>query len=80
MARHGRGECEEYISDNRGRNQEGSKNSMFGVDPADHPSSVSVIVEGITYNSIKEATAATGYSKYVINKRIKENHIDFKYT
>lgn len=52
---------------------------MFGIDPADHPSSVSVIVEGITYNSIKEATAATGYSKYVINKRIKENHIDFKY-
>ena len=79
VARHARGDCEEYVPDNRGRNQEGPNNVMFGIDPADHPSSISVVVEGITYNSIKEATAATGYSKYIINKRIKENHKDFKY-
>ena len=79
VARHARGDCEEFIPSRRGKNQAGNSNHMFGINPKDHPSSVSVVVKGITYNSIKEATEATGYSKYIINKRIKENNPDFKY-
>lgn len=62
------------------REQNGENNHMFGIDPKDHPSSKSVSICGVEYNSIKEATAATGYSKYIINKRIKDKHPDFKYS
>lgn len=59
--------------------QHGEHNFMYGIDPKDHPSSKAVIIFGVTYNSIKEATAATGHSKYIITTRIKEGHPDFSY-
>lgn len=61
------------------RNQAGEKNHMYGISPKDHPSSKSVCICGNVYTSIKEATAATGYSKYIITSRIKEGHPDFKF-
>jgi group I intron endonuclease len=61
------------------KDQYGKNNNFFGVDPKDHPSSVAVIINDIKYDSIKQATEATGFSKYIINSRIKENHIDFRY-
>ncbi|MCY1416269.1 hypothetical protein D9M71_317730 [compost metagenome] len=64
---------------NRHGTRKGVDNNMFGIDPKDHPSSISVIIFNIEYDSIKQATEATGYSKYIINKRIKENHPDFQY-
>lgn len=57
----------------------GKKNHMFSLSQKDHPSSKSVYVCGIIYSSIKEATSATGYSKYIITSRIKEGHPDFKF-
>jgi group I intron endonuclease len=61
------------------REQSSEQNHMFGIDPKDHPSSISVIINDIKFDSIKQATEATGYSKYIINSRIKENHPDFQY-
>lgn len=61
------------------RDQAGDKNHMTGIDPKDHPSAVKVIVDGVLYTSIKEATAATGYSKYIINSRIKSNTPGFSH-
>lgn len=61
------------------RNQFGENNNFFGIDPKDHPSSIAVIINNIKYDSIKQATEATGFSKYIINSRIKENHPDFRY-
>lgn len=62
------------------RNQIAENNHMFGIDPKDHPSSIAVIINNIKYDSIKQATEATGFSKYIINTRIKENHPDFRYS
>lgn len=61
------------------RNQNSEQNHMFGIDPKDHPSSIAVIINNIKFDSIKQATEETGFSKYTINKRIKENHPDFQY-
>lgn len=61
------------------RNQSGKNNHMFGIPPEKHPNSISVIISGVLYSSLKEAVDGTGLSKYIINKRIKENHKDFKY-
>lgn len=63
----------------RRRNQAGENNHMFGIDTFLHPCSVKVIILGEVYNSIKDATAATGFSKYIINQRIKQGHNDFAY-
>lgn len=59
--------------------QSGSNNHMFGIRQEDHPSSKCVIIYGIEYPSIKQATAETGHSKFVITSRIKEGHPDFKF-
>lgn len=56
-----------------------NKGKKSGVLPSEHPSAKSVIIFGVTYGSIKDATAETGYSKYVITSRIKEGHPDFKF-
>lgn len=60
--------------------QHGAHNFMFGIRRKDHPSSKSVTICGITYDSIKDATDATGYSKYIITTRIKEGHPDFSFS
>lgn len=79
VARHARGDVEEFLPQRRGGNQTADKNNMFGIDPKDHPSSISVIINNIKFDSIKQATESTGFSKYIINTRIKENHPDFQY-
>jgi GIY-YIG catalytic domain. len=63
----------------RQKDQYGEKNNFFGIDPKDHNSSVAVIINDIKFDCIKHATEATGHSKYIIHKRIKENHPDFQY-
>lgn len=73
--RYSKGDIEEYVPERRGGNQTIGRK----LDPKDHPSSVSVVVEGVKYDSLKQATEATGYSKYIINQRIKQKHPDFKY-
>lgn len=80
VSRHARGDIEQFIPQRRGGNQEADKNSRFGIDPKDHPSSISVVINNIKYDSIKQATESTGFSKYIINSRIKENHPDFRYS
>lgn len=60
-------------------NQDGENNHMFGINPEDHPSAKIVVICGIEYGSIKQAVADTGYSKYIITSRIKQNHPDFKF-
>jgi hypothetical protein len=52
---------------------------MFGIKPKDHPSAVAVIINNVEFDTIKEAAETTGISKYIISKRIKENHPDFQY-
>ena len=79
VSRHARGDVEEFMPQRRGGDQRADKNKMFGIDPKDHPSSISVIINDIKYDSIKQATEATGFSKYIINSRIKESHPDFQY-
>lgn len=79
VARYARGDVEEFIPQRRGGDQMAAKNSRFGIDPKDHPSSISVIINNIKFDSIKQATEETGFSKYIINSRIKENHPDFQY-
>lgn len=61
------------------REQNGENNHMFGISPKDHPSSKAVVIESILYTSIKEATEATGFSKFIITTRIKEGHPNFAY-
>lgn len=61
------------------REQDGDKNHMFGIDPKDHPSSTPMIINGILYNSLKEACIGTGLSKYLIRKQIKNGHPNFAY-
>lgn len=73
--RYSKGDVEEYVPERRGGNQTVGRK----LEPKDHPSAVAVIVEGKHYHSLKEATEDTGYSKYIINQRIKQNHPDFKY-
>jgi group I intron endonuclease len=79
VSRYARGDVEEFIPQRRGGNQRSDQNHMYGIDPKDHPSSIAVIINNIKYDSIKQATADTGFSKYIINSRIKENHPDFQY-
>lgn len=79
VSRVARGDVEEFTPQRRGGNQTVEKNSMFGIDQKDHPSSISVIINNTKYDSIKQATKSTGFSKYIINSRIKENHPDFRY-
>lgn len=78
VGRVAKGQIEQHIK-KRIRDQSGESNHMYGINPKEHPSSVSVIVNNIKYDSIKQATADTGFSKYIINSRIKENHPDFQY-
>lgn len=73
-----RGHLEQFVPERRG-GKKAELNHMFNIDPKEHPSSISVIIYGIFYDSIKQATAATGYSKYIINSRIKQKHPDFNY-
>ena len=73
--RYSKGDIEEYVPERRGGNQ----NIGRKLDPKDHPSSISVVVEGVKYDSLRQATEATGYSKYIINQRIKQKYPDFKY-
>jgi len=61
------------------RQQTGNNNHMFGIRPEDHPSSKRVSICGVIYNSIKQATEATGYSKYIINKRASNKDPDFAF-
>jgi len=61
------------------REQSGEMNNFYGIDPKDHNSSVPVVIDTIHYDCLKHAVEATGYSKYIIHKRIKENHPDFQY-
>ena len=61
------------------REQNGENNHMFGIAPKDHHSSKAVIIDHMLYTSIKEATAATGFSKFIITTRIKEGHPNFAY-
>lgn len=61
------------------REQSGAKNHMFAIDPSEHPSSKSVLVNGVEYRSIKQATLDTGISKYLIHKYIRENKSGFSY-
>lgn len=63
----------------RQKDQSGEKNNFFGIDAKDHNSSIPVIINDIKFDCIKHATEATGFSKYIIHKRIKENHPDFQY-
>lgn len=63
----------------RQKDQLGEKNNFYGIDAKDHNSSVPVIINDIKFDCIKHATEATGFSKYIIHKRIKENHPDFQY-
>ena len=76
MARVRKGSVEQSFSL---REQSGENNHMFGVLPEKHPSSKGVIVFGKKYFSIKQATEDTGFSKYVINRRIKEGDPNFSY-
>lgn len=75
VSRYSRGDVEEFIPQRRGGNQLLGKNKI----PSEHPSAVVVIIKNIKYGSIKEATENTGFSKYIIHSRIKENHPDFQY-
>lgn len=61
------------------REQSGESNHMHGISQEDHPSSKVVEIHGVIYPSIKQATAVTGYSKFIITSRIKEGHTDFKF-
>ena len=79
ITRYNKGYVEQEIPKRITREQSSEKNHMFGIHPKDHPSAVAVIIEGKHYHSLKEATEDTGYSKYIINQRIKQNHPDFKY-
>lgn len=78
VARVTKGRVEECVI-RKTREQNSENNHMFGLDPAHHPSAVAVVIKNIKYGSIKEATEDTGFSKYIINSRIKENHPDFQY-
>lgn len=57
----------------------GEKCWTFGINPSDHPSAKPVLVHGEEYDSLKEAVEKTGFSKYIITSRIKNNHPDFKF-
>lgn len=61
------------------REQCGENNHMFGIAPENHPSAKAVVIDNILYTSIKEATAATGFSKFIITTRIKEGHPNFAF-
>lgn len=63
----------------RQREQTGVNNNFFGISAKDHNSSVPVIINNVKFDCLKHAVEATGYSKYIIHKRIKENHPDFQY-
>ena len=53
------------------REQSGSNNHMFGIPADKHPSSKRISVDGVLYGTIKEASAMTGLSKYILTKRVK---------
>lgn len=59
------------------REQQGELNHMYNIAAKDHPSSTPMTVLGVSYDCMKHATEATGISKYIIRKRIKEGHPDF---
>lgn len=59
------------------RDQTGENGTMFGIDPKDHPASKPVTIKGQSFDSIKQAVEATGFSKYLIRKHIKNGHLDF---
>lgn len=59
------------------RNQMGDKNHMFGISPKDHHSSKQIIVNGVLFDCYKDATIATGISKYLINKGLKDGDVRF---
>lgn len=56
-----------------------NKGKKSPIHDSNHPSAKPVYVEGVVYGCVKEATSATGYSKYIITSRIKEGHPDFKF-
>lgn len=62
------------------KDQEGDKNHMFGISPKDHPSSKPIAIDGILFDCYKDATNATGISKYLINKGLKEGDERFSRT
>jgi group I intron endonuclease len=59
------------------KDQAGELNHMYGISAKDHPSSKPMTVLGVDYDCLKHAVEATGISKYIIRKRIKEGHPDF---
>lgn len=61
------------------KKQSGSANHMFNISPDQHPSSKQVMVEWVKFNSLKDAINSTGYSKYIINKKIKDEAPGFYY-
>lgn len=76
VSRYARWDVEEFIPERRGGNQTSGKNKI----PSEYPSAIGIIIKNIKYGSIKEATENTGFSKYIIHSRIKENHPDFQYS
>lgn len=60
------------------KDQTGDKNHMFGISPKDHHSSKQIIINGVLFDCYKDATAATGISKYLINKGLKDGDERFQ--
>lgn len=57
----------------------GEDNHMYGRTGDKHHASKAVYVQGVYYGSVLEASRLSGFTRKVIDNRLKNNHPDFQY-